>query len=165
MNPREVLEFAKKNKVQIVDLKFVDLLGACFRGIGAVQDERTGVAEGVHDQPDCDCADGIAGHNYAEQFVAGRESAAAVCDRNRWAGEVWNDDAGGRCDPVFTGAHGGDFSVPASGTAVFWNGREPRPGVAGGVGGFGPEHAAAVGRVQYRPGCFAGVCDPGPNAV
>ena len=27
MNPREVLEFAKKNKVQIVDLKFVDLLG------------------------------------------------------------------------------------------------------------------------------------------
>ena len=25
MNPREVLEFAKKNKVQIVDLKFVDL--------------------------------------------------------------------------------------------------------------------------------------------
>ena len=27
MNPREVLEFAKKNKIQIVDLKFVDLLG------------------------------------------------------------------------------------------------------------------------------------------
>ena len=27
MNPREVLEFAKKNKVQMVDLKFVDLLG------------------------------------------------------------------------------------------------------------------------------------------
>lgn len=27
MNPREVLEFAKKNKVQIVDLKFVDLIG------------------------------------------------------------------------------------------------------------------------------------------
>src|SRR5437868_15532902 len=27
MNPREVLEFAKKNKVQVVDLKFVDLLG------------------------------------------------------------------------------------------------------------------------------------------
>ncbi|MBM4132913.1 MAG: type I glutamate--ammonia ligase [Nitrospira sp.] len=27
MNPREVLEFAKKHKVQIVDLKFVDLIG------------------------------------------------------------------------------------------------------------------------------------------
>ncbi|MGH7484226.1 MAG: glutamine synthetase beta-grasp domain-containing protein, partial [bacterium] len=27
MNPREVSEFAKKHKVQIVDLKFVDLLG------------------------------------------------------------------------------------------------------------------------------------------
>jgi glutamine synthetase len=27
MNVREVLEFAKKNKVQIVDLKFVDLIG------------------------------------------------------------------------------------------------------------------------------------------
>ena len=27
MNPREVLEFAKKNKVQIVDLKFIDLIG------------------------------------------------------------------------------------------------------------------------------------------
>src|ERR1043166_7654927 len=27
MNPREGLEFAKKNKVQVVDLKFVDLLG------------------------------------------------------------------------------------------------------------------------------------------
>ncbi len=27
MNPREALEFAKKNKVQIVDLRFVDLLG------------------------------------------------------------------------------------------------------------------------------------------
>jgi glutamine synthetase len=27
MTPREVLEFAKKNKVQVVDLKFVDLLG------------------------------------------------------------------------------------------------------------------------------------------
>ena len=27
MNPREAVEFAKKNKVQIVDLKFVDLLG------------------------------------------------------------------------------------------------------------------------------------------
>ena len=27
MNPREVLEFAKKNKVQMVDLKFVDLIG------------------------------------------------------------------------------------------------------------------------------------------
>ena len=27
MNPREVLEFAKKNKVLIVDLKFVDLIG------------------------------------------------------------------------------------------------------------------------------------------
>ena len=27
MNPREALEFAKKNKVQIVDLKFVDLIG------------------------------------------------------------------------------------------------------------------------------------------
>jgi glutamine synthetase len=27
MNPREVLEFCKKNKVQVVDLKFVDLLG------------------------------------------------------------------------------------------------------------------------------------------
>jgi glutamine synthetase len=27
MNPREVSEFAKKNKVQVVDLKFVDLLG------------------------------------------------------------------------------------------------------------------------------------------
>jgi glutamine synthetase len=28
MNSREALEFAKKNKVQIVDLKFLDLLGA-----------------------------------------------------------------------------------------------------------------------------------------
>ena len=28
MNPREVLDFAKKNKVEMVDLKFVDLLGA-----------------------------------------------------------------------------------------------------------------------------------------
>jgi glutamine synthetase len=28
MNVREVLEFAKKNKVQVVDLKFVDLIGA-----------------------------------------------------------------------------------------------------------------------------------------
>jgi glutamine synthetase len=27
MNPREVLEFAKKHKVQMVDLKFVDLIG------------------------------------------------------------------------------------------------------------------------------------------
>jgi len=27
MNPREVLEYAKKNKVQIVDLKFIDLIG------------------------------------------------------------------------------------------------------------------------------------------
>lgn len=27
MNPREVLDFCKKNKVQVVDLKFVDLLG------------------------------------------------------------------------------------------------------------------------------------------
>ncbi len=27
MNPREVLDFAKKNKAQVVDLKFVDLLG------------------------------------------------------------------------------------------------------------------------------------------
>ena len=27
MNAREVLEFAKKNKVQVVDLKFVDLIG------------------------------------------------------------------------------------------------------------------------------------------
>lgn len=27
MNPREVLEFAKKNKVQVVDLKFIDLIG------------------------------------------------------------------------------------------------------------------------------------------
>jgi glutamine synthetase len=27
MNVREVLEFAKKNKVQVVDLKFVDLIG------------------------------------------------------------------------------------------------------------------------------------------
>src|SRR5918992_3693036 len=27
MNAREVLEFAKKNKVQVVDLKFVDLFG------------------------------------------------------------------------------------------------------------------------------------------
>ena len=27
MNPREVLEFAKKNKVLIVDLKFIDLIG------------------------------------------------------------------------------------------------------------------------------------------
>jgi glutamine synthetase len=27
MNPREVMEFAKKNRVQVVDLKFVDLLG------------------------------------------------------------------------------------------------------------------------------------------
>src|ERR671925_2198281 len=27
MTPREVLEFAKKNKAQVVDLKFVDLLG------------------------------------------------------------------------------------------------------------------------------------------
>ena len=27
MNPREVLEFAKKNRVQMVDLKFVDLIG------------------------------------------------------------------------------------------------------------------------------------------
>ena len=27
MNPREVLEFAKKHKAQIVDLKFVDLIG------------------------------------------------------------------------------------------------------------------------------------------
>ena len=27
MSPREVLEYAKKNKAQVVDLKFVDLLG------------------------------------------------------------------------------------------------------------------------------------------
>ncbi|WP_447979936.1 type I glutamate--ammonia ligase [Candidatus Nitrospira bockiana] len=27
MNPREVVEFAKKNKVQVVDLKFIDLIG------------------------------------------------------------------------------------------------------------------------------------------
>ena len=27
MNAREALEFAKKNKVQIVDLKFIDLIG------------------------------------------------------------------------------------------------------------------------------------------
>lgn len=27
MIPREVVEFAKKNKVQMVDLKFVDLIG------------------------------------------------------------------------------------------------------------------------------------------
>ena len=27
MNPREALEFTKKNKIPIVDLKFVDLLG------------------------------------------------------------------------------------------------------------------------------------------
>ena len=27
MNPREVVEFGKKNKVRIVDLKFVDPLG------------------------------------------------------------------------------------------------------------------------------------------
>lgn len=27
MNPREVLEYAKKNKVQIVDLKFIDMIG------------------------------------------------------------------------------------------------------------------------------------------
>jgi len=27
MNPREVSEFAKKHKVEVVDLKFVDLLG------------------------------------------------------------------------------------------------------------------------------------------
>ena len=27
MNVREVLEFAKKNKVQVVDMKFVDLIG------------------------------------------------------------------------------------------------------------------------------------------
>ena len=27
MNPRQVLDFAKKNKVQVVDLKFVDMLG------------------------------------------------------------------------------------------------------------------------------------------
>ena len=27
MNVREVLDFAKKNKVQVVDMKFVDLIG------------------------------------------------------------------------------------------------------------------------------------------
>ena len=27
MTPREVLDFAKKNKVEMVDLKFIDLLG------------------------------------------------------------------------------------------------------------------------------------------
>ena len=28
MTPKEVLDFAKKNKVEMVDLKFVDLVGA-----------------------------------------------------------------------------------------------------------------------------------------